>query len=124
IAALLGWAIPSKICDLSECVSIARTITGTPPSMSDAVTDGNWDAPDPAVQKWLNLGKERLRVCQPWLATVKPDSDQQDWQEVLSRRTKHSRSILRILRPSWHADSKRICSVMVDGKLLSITNQL
>src|ERR1019366_8760305 len=44
IAALLGCAIPSKICDLSECVSIARTITGTPPSMSDAVTDGNWDA--------------------------------------------------------------------------------
>jgi hypothetical protein len=124
LASQLSRVAPLNIRDASELLAAAKTVLETPAELAPAVNDDRWNSTDPQLQNWLELGQRRQRLRQSWAQIFDPKAEHHDWQDVLDRCRRHGRSILRVFRPSWYSDKKRILRFLMGPGCPSIDRQI
>lgn len=108
LAGLLGAAAPGSAAGAATLLSAADAILALPRLAPETLADPRWDSPDPSLDAWISAGLERERRKTVWSAFFPASAEEEEWREVGERRRRCKDSLLRLLYPSWHRDTKRI----------------
>jgi very-short-patch-repair endonuclease len=117
LAALLEHPASRRRYDAREQLDLADRVLAAPLVPAADLQDGRWDALSPELLDWLHAGRRRAERRECWGAQLKAEAESQDWQATADRRRCQADSIWRLLRPSWHADGKRLRAASLDGRL-------
>jgi very-short-patch-repair endonuclease len=116
VASLLGIAAPTTRETCVRAHNDARCLLDAPAPVANVASDSRWDSPNAELAEWIRLGRRRQELKVIWQAMFVPAAEQQEWAELLQRRTTQSASLLRFLKSSWYADGKRLAASTKDGK--------
>lgn len=109
---------------IGELIETAGALVAMPAVSGEAIGDARWDELDPKLLEWIELGKRRAGLKAAWGAVVKPEAELEEWQPLLNRRVAQGRSFSRFFNPTWHADSRRLLTFTLSGKLPDLGAQI
>lgn len=124
LAGLLGAPAPGTANQLEAQVGHAGTILNAPRLPAASLSEPRWNSMSPELGAWLDMGRQREELKEKWLRCFVPQAEEEDWSETLGRRETQGPSLLRLFRPSWHRDSRRIKSFLAPGAKPALAEEL
>lgn len=102
--------------DAQQLIELVKAILAAPQLNPASIADPAWNFVPSEVATSINSGRRsdalRAALSQRW----QPTAENQDWNEVLTRRTKQSRNWWRWLTPSWYRDTALIRRHLLSGQ--------
>ncbi len=100
--------VPGTAAHLARLLDDVERLAEMPAAVATVVDDERFDRTDAALDRFIELGLERLAARAKWRDTFSDDAEDVDWSEVLLRRRVAADSWWRFLKPSWHSDTRRL----------------
>lgn len=108
LAERIGAPPPADLASITRSLDAAQALANAPPWCGDALGNDRFDRLDAGLRRLLQLGCDRQALMTRWAPSMTADAEQADWRETLERRRTDGGALLRLLKPSWYRDGRRI----------------
>ena len=108
LATLLGWTALEDFESCDALLDCSQFLHDLPVLEEPWIRSPEWESRWEQFLAWIQDGRDRQALIDKWAEALGPTAEGEDWTALHDRWRAHKDSFLRLFRPSWYRDKRKL----------------